>query len=200
MIVQVNAAFGNSERSVGWVSFQPDGAISVGLSDRTFVAPNFRSRNFVWNAYNRVTLDYVVANDPAALEPVLNPHLTFHPPIYFHLRQNGKDELWAGIADVAIMLQQEGRVPWVRHVSKPFAELKSASAPRDPSKTDVKTINLQTSDCSIGLGLDFVRREGESPPEWVTRNLSGATGGVGIDIHVCSVPAQDSTLVWLHHC
>jgi hypothetical protein len=200
MIVQVIATFNELERSVGWVSLQPDGAVSVGLSDRTFVAPSFRARDFLWNAYNRVTLEYRVAHDPVGLEPVLNPHLTFHPPIYFHLRENGKDELWAGIADVAIMLEQDGRVPWVRFVSKPFTELNPASPPRDASRTTIQKVSVPSTDCSIGLGIDFAPRPGEAPPEWVTRNLVGATAGVGIDIHTCILPPQIPTLAWLHHC
>jgi hypothetical protein len=199
MIVQVVAELNGLDRAVGWVSQQPDGSVSVGLSDRTFVAPNFRARNFVWNAYNRVPLEYAVSHDPQALEPVSNPHLTFHPPIYFHLRENGRDELWAGIADVAIMLEQEGRVPWVRFVSKPFKELKAPNAPRDPARTTIRRVRVPIEDCSIGLAIDFERRPGEPPPEWVTRNLVGATAGVGIDIHTCVLAPQISTLAWFHY-
>jgi hypothetical protein len=92
-------------RSVAWLSLQSDGSISVGLTDRTFVSPTFQARNFVWNLYNRVELEYIVAHTPEALEPVPNPHLTFHPPIYFHLRANGQEELWAGIAEPRLMLR-----------------------------------------------------------------------------------------------
>ncbi|MBA4064921.1 MAG: hypothetical protein C0501_14640 [Isosphaera sp.] len=147
-----------------------------------------------------MTLAYHVAHEPAVLEPVLNPHLTFHPPIYFHLRENAKDELWAGIADVAIMLEQEGRVPWVRFVSKPFAELKPANPPRDPARTKIREVPIPSGDYSVGLGIDFVRRPEVPPPEWVTKNLVGATAGVGLDIHACVLPGQTSTLAWLHHC
>jgi len=199
MNVQVVAAYKDSERSVGWVSLQPDGAVSVGLSDRTFVAPSFRARNFLWNVNNRVTLEYRVAHEPGAMEPVVNPHLTFHPPIYFHLRENNQVELWAGMADVAIMLEQDGIVRWVRFVSKPFTELKATGPLRDPSRTTIRKVSVPDTEHSIGLGVDFVRRPGEAPPEWVTKNLVGATAGVGIDIHTSILPPQTSTLAWLHH-
>ena len=145
-------------------------------------------------------MEYVVVHDPSTLEPVLNPHLTFHPPLYFHVRENGEDELWAGIADVAIMLEQDGRVPWVRFVSKPFTELNAVGPPRDPARTTIQRVALSSGDCSIGLGIDFARLEGVAPPEWVTRSLVGATAGVDIDIRTCILEPQVSTLAWLHHC
>ena len=110
-------------RTIGWVSLQPDSSISVGLSDRTFISPRFHARQFVWNACNRVSLQYLVLHSPEELVAVVNPHLSFHPPIYFHLRANQDEELFAGIADAAIMLAQDGHVPWVRFVSRSVDQL-----------------------------------------------------------------------------
>jgi hypothetical protein len=87
-------------RAICWISLQQKGSISVGLNDRAFISPSFRNRKFLWNLYNRVTLKYMVPHTPDALEPVPNPHLTFHPPMYFHLLSNGKEELFAGIAEL----------------------------------------------------------------------------------------------------
>lgn len=199
-IIQIVAVSNNEERSVGRVSHQPDGSVSVGLSDKTFVTPQFSNRNFVWNADNRQTLEFLVANNSDSLQLIRNPHLTFHPPNYFHLRENGKDELWAGIADVAIMLEQDGRVPWVRFVSKQFSELKLASTPRDLSKTIIRKIEIENPDVSVCLAIDFLHKKGVDPPEWVSKNLQGATGGVEIDINAFSTKPQISTLVWFHHC
>ena len=75
--------------NVGYVSFQEDTSISFGLTDRTFIAPRHRERRrFVWNAYNRITVQYVIPNDPGALLPVQNPHFTYHPSSMFHLKSN----------------------------------------------------------------------------------------------------------------
>jgi hypothetical protein len=199
-VVQVEAAYNGEKRSVGWISKQPDGAISVGLSDRTFVTPEFRSRNFVWNVDNRQTLEYVVPNHRDTMNPVKNPHLTFHPPIYFHLRENKKVELWAGIADVAVMLTEGGRVPWIRFVSNPFVDLRPISPPRRPEITTTERLDLDSDACSVCLGIDFVRRDSEDPPEWVSRNNSSAEFGVDIEIECHAVPAQVSTLNWYHQC
>lgn len=200
MIVLLNvAAEGIEPRSVGWISLQPDGAISVGLNDRAFVSPTFRARNFVWNLYNRVTLEYLIPHSPDTLEPVPNPHLTFHPPIYFHLRANGKDELFAGIAEPRLMLHADETVPWLRFVSKPINELSRASAPRSPKKTTVETITVPDANCSFGLGVDFVR------PEHVeNRNLSWSNyfncGEHRIHAFAEPLPPQIPTLSWYHQC
>lgn len=190
---------GIETRAVGWISLQPDGAISVGLRDRTFISLTFRTRNFVWNLYNRVTLEYLVPHSPDTLEPVPNPHLTFHPPGYFHLRANGEDELFAGIAEPRLMLHADETVPWLRFVSKPVNELSRASEPRSPEKTMVETITIPDANCSVGLGIDFVRSEhGEN------RNLSWSNyfncGEHRIHAFAEPLLPQFPTLSWFHQC
>ena len=197
MILNLNVIADEIERSIGWVSFQPDGAISVGLTDRTFVSPKFRARNFLWNLYNRVTLEYLVAHSPEALESVDNPHLTFHPPIYFHLRANGQDELFAGIAEPRLMLEQDNRVPWIRFMSRPLHEIGLAKQPRDFEKSSVEKFSVPTADCSIGLGVDFVRStQMESSELLFSRCVDCQKHRVHIFCEV--LPAQISTLSWYH--
>lgn len=74
MLEMVNAVSAGSEHTIGWVSLQTDGAISVGLADRAFISPRFHARQFLWNAYNRVTVQYLVPHSPEGLRPVTNPH------------------------------------------------------------------------------------------------------------------------------
>ena len=200
MIVLLNvAAEGFNPRAVGWISLQPDGAISVGLNDRAFVSPTFRVRNFVWNFYNRVTLEYLVSHSPDALESVPNPHLTFHPPIYFHLRANGKDELFAGIAEPRLMLQATETVPWLRFVSKPIIVLCAASAPRSPDKTTIEEVIVPDTNCSAALGIDFVR-----PNHVENRKLPWSNhftcGEHRIHAFIELLAPQIPTLVWYHQC
>ncbi len=47
-----------------WMSLQDDGSVSIGISDRTFIAPEFQSRNFIWNLYNRRTVHYLDPHTP----------------------------------------------------------------------------------------------------------------------------------------
>lgn len=200
MIVLLNAvAEAIQPRSVGWISLQPDGSISVGLRDRAFVSPTFRARNFVWNPYNRVTLEYMVAHTPDALRPVPNPHLTFHPPIYFHLRANDQEELFAGIAEPRLMLHDVETVPWLRFVSRPVYDLGAATAPRDPDQTSIENVRVASADRSIGLGIDFVRATQNQIPD-VLLSRCFDCGEHRIHVFLESLPPQLPTLVWYHQC
>jgi hypothetical protein len=199
MVILINVVADELERSIGWVSLQPDGSISVGLRDRTFVSPTFQARNFIWNFYNRVTLEYLITNSPETLRPVRNPHLTFHPPNYFHLRANDQEELFAGIAEPGLMLTQDERVPWIRFVSKPVRGIGPAQPPRNPSETTIKGFRVESSGCSIGLGIDFVRSSQSEVPGSL---FSCCLDWHGHRIHVfCEeLAAQISTLAWYHQC
>jgi hypothetical protein len=119
---QLQASHVGQDVNVEYVSFQGDGSISFGLTDRTFIVPRHRERRFVWNAYNRITVQYVMPNNPNALLPVQNPHFTFHPDAMFHLKSNkdkkADDEaIFEGIADVGIVLDQQEEMPWIRTIS-----------------------------------------------------------------------------------
>ena len=199
MILNLNVIADELERSIGWMSFQPDGAISVGLTDRIFISPKFRARNFVWNFYNRISLEYLVAHSPEALEPINNPHLTFHPPIYFHLRANSQEELFAGLAEPRLMLLQDYCVPWIRFISRPVREIGEAKQPRDSEKSSIAKILLPTTECSIGLGVDFIRAtQTESSELLFSRCVDWKEHRVHIFCEI--LPVQISTLSWYHQC
>jgi len=74
MRVMVNAVSAGSEHTIGWVSLQPDGSISVGSANRGFNSPRFHARQFLWNAHNRVTVQHLVPHGPEGLRPVTNSH------------------------------------------------------------------------------------------------------------------------------
>ncbi|OGW66681.1 MAG: hypothetical protein A3H49_00280 [Nitrospirae bacterium RIFCSPLOWO2_02_FULL_62_14] len=188
----------NELRRIGWISLQPNGSVSVGLNDRTFVSPDFKAKNFVWNAYNRVTIQYLISSDPKALKPIKNPHLTFHPPIKFQLRANGQHMLFEGIADLNIMLQQDGRVPWIRFVSKPVSELSKAGPSWNPDRTKILSIRLGNEDCSIGLGVDFVRKDVDVPTEDLLLSEFIDWQDYKLYVHSVAIPAQIATLSWYH--
>ena len=191
--------------SVGWISFQPDGSISFGLKDRTYVSPRLHERQFIWNAYNRITIEYVVPSDPDALLQVKNPHFTFHPDVMFHLKSNAdrkaKDEaIFEGIADVGIVLQQQGEMPWIRATSAPLSTLKPSTEARSDG---IETSDLETtapaimSDCSTRMEIDFIRpkavvdRRNNSSWEFVWEK-------VGLRIRVGHIAPQIATLAWFH--
>jgi hypothetical protein len=164
-----------------WISFQPDGSISVGLSDRAFMTNRFRERVGIWNAYNRVGIAYEAPDNPSALVPVDNPHFTFHPALQFHLKgqldRSTKDEdLFSGIAEVAMVLQQETEMPWLRLTTRSLSALPVAGLSRADG-IDTRELSYQVPEimpaASGCIEVDFVRsgdvREnaGANCAEWI---------------------------------
>jgi hypothetical protein len=120
---------------VAWIALPPNGDISFGLSDKTYISPGFRNRQFVWNAYNRVTAQFEVPSNTNSLDSVKNPHFTYHQPHWFHLKSDKdrahKDEqLFAGICEVPLVLQQQDEMPWIRATT-------STTKPTQISRTSV---------------------------------------------------------------
>ena len=198
MELLLTATVEGKPRRIGWVSLQPNGSVSVGLNDKTFVSPDFKAKNFLWNAYNRETLHYLVTSDATTLTAVRNPHLTFHPPNWFHLKANGGKTLFEGIGDLPIMLEQDGVVPWVRFVSRPIVDLSGAGLPRKPDRVRVLKIDPRTQPCSIGLGVDFRRVDVDPPdqPELLSELVPWQ--GYTLHVHAVALPSQIATLSWFH--
>ena len=200
----INVSYGGRIVAVAWISFQPDGSISFGLRDRTFVLAGARIRNNLWNAYNRVTIEYVAPKTNEPLLPVENPHFTFHPPVLFHLRSNTQrvsqdEEIFSGIADVGITLQQQQEMPWIRATSSQLLELRPSSARLDGIDTQELTVPFPAIFLppSAAVEIDFIRavdvRSGLAGPVWEFR-----WHDVGARIFVKGVPAQIATLSWFH--
>ncbi len=198
MDLLVTVAIGEKKRRIAWVSLQPDGSVSVGLSDKTFVAPDFKAQNFVWSANNRETLHYLVSSDPGSLRPIRNPHLTFHPPHDFHLKADGGHMLFEGIGDLGLMLRQDGIVPWIRFVSSAVGVLRDAGSPRNPKRAEELIIQASRGDCSIAFGVDFVAREVGTSPASVLLSRCLSWQGYWLHLHAIAVPAQIATLSWFH--
>jgi hypothetical protein len=164
-----------------------------------------RERIGIWNLYNRIGIRYVVPTDPAALEPVLNPHFTFHPRAKFHLKSNkdlaSKDEsIFEGMADVGLVLTQQEEMPWIRITSKPLSGLLEAGTGRaDGIANDdlVCTVPVVVAEPSASIEIDFIRpanvqenRE-YSPWEFIW-------GEVGLRIKAGYIAPQIATLSWFH--
>jgi len=164
-----------------------------------------RERIGLWNVNNRVEIQYVVPTNPAALKPVLNPHFTFHPAVKFHLKSDqdraSKDEaIFEGIADVAIVLDQQEEMPWLRATSRPLSELPEAGLARNDGIADddlayeVPAIVHAASAC---VEVDFIRpanvRENRDHSPW-----EFIWGEVGLRIKAGFVAPQIATLSWFH--
>jgi hypothetical protein len=184
---------------IGYISLQSDGSISFGLTDATYISPAFKVQHHIWNAYNRINMQYTSPSDPEALERVTNPHFTFHPPAIFQLTSRthkGKNALFRGIADIGVTLHQQGEMPWLRATTAPLSQLPS----RAPRADKIPTVNFglaaPTENASVIMSLDFVP------------NRVRAIGTA----HTCFIPwkgfvtrltleltaPQKSTLSWFH--
>src|SRR5436190_14198490 len=193
-MLRFHAVCDGVEKPFAWISLQPDDAISVGLVDRVFVAPERLNDQHV----DRGKLEYLVPDSPAALHQIKNLHLTFHPPIYFHVRAPHTAEIFAGLAEIRLMIPQEPVIGWLKMVSRRFSDLSPARGHRRKTTTEICPVPISTPNCSIGLGVDFVAPhvmiDGTPPPfsrfiEW---------GDVRIHAYCQQLNAQIPTLSWVH--
>lgn len=190
---------------IAWLSFQPGGSISCGLRDRTYIAPNMRTRIHIWSAYNRVGIRYVVPSNPETLMPIENPHFTYHPLAMFHLKAHNAissrdEDIFSGIADLSIVLHQQPEMPWLRFVSGPVATLPPAGAPRADGIGNSEllyTVPTFVDAASASIEVDFIRRENVQPDR-TTPPWEFVWHNVGVRIKPAYIPPQIATLSWFH--
>ena len=114
----------------------------------------------MWNAYNRIRTRFEVVSEPSAAERVVNPHLTWHAPNYFHFKrhdQQSEDASFWGVADITLMIQQQLEVKWIRAVSGPLSGLKTACPLRGRFNSEDLTIQVPTENLSVQITVDFIR-------------------------------------------
>jgi hypothetical protein len=191
---------GNRVR-IAWLSFQPDGSISFGLQDKTFISPSLKIRQGVWNAYNRHRLKFELPSDPSALVQIRNPHFTYHPPGLFHLKANkgsaASDDIFKGIARIAVALDQQLVVPWIRAVTAPLAQLSGGGIRPDSIDTEELVLDVPSEKNSACVAVDFVKPECQGRIE----NMSCwcvPWHDVAVKITLSFTLPQVPTLTWRH--
>ena len=183
---------------VGWLSLQADHSISFGLSDRSFIAPKFRFASQIWNAYNRTGIEFLVVSSEKGLDRVANPHFTYHPALQFHLKDNfSRSTLFKGIADVGIVLEQEGTMPWIRAISSPIGKLKNGGARSGSKDVEEWVTPAASEEHSVQISLDFVRQqdalEHQNVGMWIIK-----WGAVALRCKVSFCQPQIPTLSWFY--
>ncbi|HEV2545908.1 MAG TPA: hypothetical protein VGU20_01085 [Stellaceae bacterium] len=121
-------------RSLAWISFQKDGSISVGFADNSISVQDTQQ-----------------ANAPRTL---VNPHFTFHPPAWWHLRSEGEEAMWRGLVWTK-HLPDADCSPWLRFVSKPVNDLPIFKRVSHGKQAGIWALPVSES-CSVGLMVDFV--------------------------------------------
>ena len=185
--------------SLAWLSFQPDGAVSFGLHDRTFRSPRVRVRIPIFNADNRVTANYIIQSEPKALEPVTNPHFTYHPIAMFHLRANGDEVIFEGLADTTVVLLQQPEMPWIRAITAGLSTLRPSGARPDGIASETWTMHSSNSEASVAISVDLLN---PPPPQdhdiadCFTRHIEWH--GIVVRVKAATRPEQIATLAWFH--
>jgi hypothetical protein len=198
----VVANFERRKIAVAWLSFQPDGSISFGLQDRTYISPRMRIRSGIWNAYNRQRATFEIESDPSALEPVRNPHFTYHPPGLFHLkanndRSNADEDIFNAPARVAVAVDQDGEMDWIRAISNPLASIASGGIRHGGETVEELAINIPLPNASVCIAIDFIRPEAVGFAD----NLSCWTmpwGTEAIRVTASFTTTRIATLAWFH--
>lgn len=203
--MQISLCGQNPNRLVkaAWLSLQPDGSISFGLTEKTFVSPSFIGRVDVFNLYNQVAIEFLLESDPSRLSGVTNPHFTFHPRILFHLTDSGGrskknvKEVFRGINDVEMTVAQYGFLPWIRAISPPMSKLKTFGTRNIGLSTHTLLVESPDEISSIGIEIDFVH-----PDQVGGFDQAGVFStkwhSVAIVCKLSVRPGQLSTLGWFH--
>lgn len=193
--IKIVAAYKGQLKSILWISLQDDGSISIGMSDRTLLIPGIISETEYEGEIHQSCVDF---EKKYGIEVIRNPHFTFHPPMYVHLRVNKKQELFAGLLGVDFIVENQGRLPWIRFISNPFRELKPFDPIKQQKNLEVVRFIVPSDEASVGIAFDFVRQdihsEGDIQPNGFFINWYGRT----LQVSRSWFPAQKSTVQWYH--
>lgn len=185
--------------NLAWLSFQPDGAVSFGLNDRTFIVPESKGNFSIFNAFNRVRAEFIVSKTGSKLDVIRNPHFTYHPSLLFHLTEGkGGSEIFRGIADPSVVLSQQAELPWIRATTRRIDLLKNIGARQDNIDTEDWIVNADDMNVSITISIDLINSYLSHPEihSYICRVVAWKEIVVRTTIGV--VPPQEATLAWLH--
>ncbi|MBE7436753.1 MAG: hypothetical protein HS100_22770 [Anaerolineales bacterium] len=181
--------------SIIWISLQDDGSISIGMSDRTFLVPGFTSRIEIDGAVHQ---NHVHFEGKLKKKAITNPHFTFHPPMYVHLRANNEEELFAGVLGVDFIVEAEGCMPWIRFVSSPIKELKPFIKVRDDKDIEIVRLLIPSNEISLGIGVDFVSNQVSQAENMPNKDYFISWHGRTLHVFAQVFSAQKSTVQWNH--
>ncbi len=186
---------------VGYVSFMPNGDITVGLTDRKFYCKPILARQGVFSYYNPViTIHDLPSHRNPGDTTIVNPHFTFHAPSIFQLTSPATKKekaLYRGVTDPLLALDQLEKVPWVRAITQPIKSLPCGGIRHGSTDAEQFIVTAATEDTSILIAFDFVRHDLQiatthdvsTEVDWHGRRLS-----IGMSV----LPEQDGVLSWAH--
>ena len=185
----------NELRNFLWCGFAADGSISIGFSDRSFIVPGFAEELYLGDRAHRSEIDLTQRH---GVEAITNPHFTFHPPGYVHLRANNQEELFAGVLMVDMIVNQDGHFPWVRFVSSPVHELSLYRGGREGEGDELLMISASSSQQSIEMAVDIVKPGVRLGEENVIFETTIRWAGRDVRLRAKARDGTPSTFQWNH--
>lgn len=196
----------SSLRKFLWLTVDqnPDGAVSVGMSDGEFTVPGITSEVEVDGVTHRNDLTFVGTRPDREF---LNPHFTFHPPNRMHLRADNANYLAEQVVMMDLQLMQEAQIPWLTFVSKKVDALTAQGRPRRDIGNRQLVVRPASIDCSVRLSIDFIRAavDKQEQPDalldhvecWPSRNPQSEVPIWCLHLTAHQVPARNSaTFTW----
>lgn len=152
-----------------------------------------------FGVFNRAKMQYRVPSDSDTLEPIKNPHFTYHPPFSFRLKEHkarNDDALFCGIADLDLTLRQQRKMPWLRAISAPLHTLHSQRGYRDAATLEEWILEVPSECLSINMDLNFLlanKRYIDAPSRW-----HFAWSGVVLQASMSFTYPRAAELSWFH--
>lgn len=172
-----------------YMSFLPDGGVSVGLSDKTVrVLPKLRVGGGSLDAEDEL-LDLQLE---CGLKELRNPHYSLHGA-FFHLKSSKEAVLYKGLVWTKPFPGEEVS-PWIRLRTNPISQLKGYSGTMNGNPAEILLLQEPLDDCSVEFHFDFVAHESDiiADGKRVTRTF--AWGDFFLRVTALQSPPTASTL------
>lgn len=194
-LINLAADYDQVLKSILWISFQEDESISAGFLDKTFLVPGFVSEIEIGERVHQGRVDLESKYDKKS---ITNPHFTFHPPMWVHLHAN-KEKLFSGVLGVDMIVEADGRMPWIYFVTNPICDLKMHKWGRDGHEPEILKLTVPSDKISLGVRIDFVSKHESTlvGQKYIdSRNIEWHGRVLQISSEI--LPAQKSIVRWNH--
>jgi hypothetical protein len=173
--IRVVARYGGGELGVYYIKVLPDLSIVIGTE-----LPGFQVRRIAPDG------DFIDGDDGL----VDQPHVTFHPPAYFHLRADRKPIIFSGLVWT---LPEPGKVasPWLNFISPPLsAEMFAGPYPAASKRKTIWPLDIPQPSGSLCMITDFVPPvlATQMPPDPTARFV--AAGEIMVRVRVAMTESQ----------
>lgn len=148
--IRVCIPYEGLKKSLIYISFLPDGGVSIGLNDKTFrVLPRLRVGGDSLDSRDEV----IDLERECGVSELVNPHYSLHNG-YFHLKSSKGTVLYRGLVWTKPFPGEEIS-PWIRLRTNPISTLKEFSRAQNGNSAHVILLEEPPDDCSVQFHFDF---------------------------------------------